>query len=86
MFTDVHGPILRSREGFEYWLTFVDQFSGFVAIYCLHKKSDTFLAFKQYKAWAENMMNNRIGTLRDDKGGEYSSAEFDTFLREHGIA
>lgn len=97
IFTDVHGPLLRSREGFEYWVTFVDQFSGFAALYCLRKKSDTFAAFKQYKAWAENAMNKRIeewdgedvrrtlGVLRDDKGGEYSSTEFDNFLRDNGI-
>lgn len=84
VFTDVHGPILRSREGFEYWLVFVDQYSGFAAIYTLRKKSDAFTAFKQYKAWAENKLQAKIGILRDDKGGEYSSTEFDQFLRDNG--
>jgi len=41
--------------------------------------------FKQFKAWAENLTGERMGSLRDDKGGEYMSREFEAFCIDHGI-
>ena len=38
--------------------------------------------FKQYKALVENQTGKTIKTLRDDKGGEYTSKEFDTLDRK----
>ena len=51
----------------------------------LKQKSETFAAFKQFKAWAENVTGAKLGTLRDDKGGEYMSREFEVFCIENGI-
>ena len=51
----------------------------------LKRKSETFATFKQFKAWAENDTGAKLGTLRDDKGGEYMSREFEAFCIEHGI-
>ena len=51
----------------------------------LKRKSETFATFKQFKAWAENDTGAKLGTLRDDKGGEYMSREFEVFCIEHGI-
>jgi hypothetical protein len=79
--SDVHGPVkVRTHQGYRYWVTFIDDFSRFKAVYLLKHKSETFAAFKQYKAWAENVTGARLGSLRDDKGGEYMSREFDAFL------
>ena len=81
-----HFPIglLRSHE-FNNWVTFIDDFSCFKAVYLLKRKSETFAAFKQFKAWSENLTGAKLGTLRDDKGGEYMSGEFEAFCLEHGI-
>ena len=46
---------------------------------------DTFAAFKQFRAWAESVTGVKLGTLRDDKGGEYMSRGFEAFCIEHGI-
>ena len=86
VFSDVHGPLpVRSRRGHLYWVTFIDDFSRFPAVYFITRKSDVFDAFRKYKAWAENLTGHRIGILRDDKGGEYSGADLDSFLAEAGI-
>jgi hypothetical protein len=67
-------------------VTFIDDFSCFPALYFLKRKSDVFDVFRKYKAWAENMTGCRIGVLRDDKGGEYMSSAFDSFLAGASIA
>jgi hypothetical protein len=55
------------------------------AVYYLTCKSDTFAAFKDYKAWAENAVGWKIGTLQEDKGGEFLGGVWDEFLCGHGI-
>src|SRR5258706_233751 len=86
IFSDVHGPLpVHSRRGHSYWVTFIDDYSCFPAVYFIAKKSDVFEAFRKFKAWAENVTGQRIGILRDDKGGEYIGGDFDDFLAEAGI-
>ena len=51
----------------------------------LKRKPETFAAFKQFKAWAENIIGHRLGCLHDDKGSEYMSREFEAFCIDHGI-
>jgi transposase InsO family protein len=87
VFSDVHGPVLvRSRQGHYYWVTFIDDYSRFPAIYFVAKKSNVFAAFRRYKAWAENATGQRISIFRNDKGTEYMSTEFDRFLKDAGIS
>ena len=86
VYTDVHGPVpTRSRRSNCYWVSFVDDHSRFPAVYFIGRKSEVFGAFKRYRAWAENVTGRKIGILRDDKGGEYTSAEFDRYLTDAGI-
>ena len=86
VFSDVHGPLtIRLRHGNFYWVTFIDDYSRFPAVYFLSHKSGVFEAFQRYKAWAENVTGHRVGTLRDDKGGEYMSGDFEAFLANAGI-
>ena len=56
VFSDVHGPVpVRSRQGHYYWVTFIDDYLQFPAIYFVTNKSDIFGTFWKYKAWAENI-------------------------------
>ena len=48
-------------------------------------KSDTFEAFKAFKAYAEDHHSAQIKTLRDDKGGEYMSNAFREFITKSRI-
>ena len=84
--SDLHGPLpVQSREGFHYWMSFVDDASRYTVIALLKKKSDAFEAFQNYKALTENLLNRKIKRFRDDKGGEYMSKEFNDFMAKHGI-
>ena len=51
----------------------------------MKKKSDSFGAFKTFKAYAENVTGMTLKFFRCDKGGEYMSKEFIDYLDEHGI-
>jgi hypothetical protein len=85
--SDLHGPVsVQTPQGFRYWISFVDDYSRYRNVYLLHKKSDAFLAFKEFKAFAEKQTGFPLKALRDDKGGEYMSKEMDDFLKAHGIA
>jgi transposase InsO family protein len=84
--SDVHQIGVTSHGGYKYWVSFIDDCSRFKALYPMKKKSDTFDCFKRFKAWAENLTGKKIKRLRDDKGGEYMSNEFQKFLDECGIS
>jgi transposase InsO family protein len=75
----------HSRRGNSYWVSFIDDHSRFPAVYFIAKKSGVFDAFRKYKAWSENLTGQKIGILRDDKGGEYVGGDFDKFLTDAGI-
>jgi transposase InsO family protein len=85
--SDLHGPLpVRTQEGYRYWITFIDDATRLWIVSFLHAKSEAFTAFKCFKQFAENLTDKRIKCLRDDKGGEYISNEFDNFLTEAGIS
>jgi len=86
VYSDVHGPMsTRIQWGNVYWVSFIEDYSCFPAIYFIRNKSDVFGVFKQYRAWVENVTGCRISILCDDKGGEYTSTELNRYLAEAGI-
>lgn len=54
-------------------------------IYLLKHKSEAFDKFKLFKAKLERQTGKKIGKLKSDRAGEYTSLEFSKFLSEHGI-
>ena len=86
VYSDVHGPVSgRSQQGNVYWVSFIDDYSHFPAIYFIKNKSDVFGVFKWYRVWVENITGCRISILHDNKGGEYTLTELDRYLAEAGI-
>jgi len=83
--SDLCGPFPQTKEGHKYWVTYIDDCTGLRAAYLLKRKSETFEAFKMYKAWAENELDAKIKALQDDKAGEYMSNAFIKFTDECGI-
>jgi len=70
----------RAREGYEYFITFTDDDSRHEYIYLMHRKSETYEKFKEFRAEAEKQLGKSIKTLRSDRGGEYLSADFLGYL------
>ena len=77
------GPLPSiSLSGYEYYATFIDDYSRNTCIYFLKNKSEVFGKFKEFKSLIENHSEMRIETLRSDNGGEYTSKEFEAFGKE----
>ena len=51
----------------------------------MHRKSETFDKFKEFRAEMEKQLGKSIKTLRSDRGGEYLSDDFLGHLIENGI-
>ena len=52
--SDVCGPLnTQARGGYEYFVTFIDDYSRFGYVYLMARKSETFEKFKEFRAEAE---------------------------------
>ena len=84
--TDVCGPLsVQARGGYEYFVSFIDDYSRYGCIYLMRRKSETFGKFKEFRAEAEKQLGLSLKTLRSDRGGEYLDNEFTDNLIENGI-
>ena len=84
--SDVCGPFdTRARGGFNYFVTFIDDFSRYGYLYLMRYKSETFERFKNFKNELENQLDKCIKAIRFDQCGEYLSQEFDDYIRDCGI-
>ena len=84
--SDVCGKInSKSLSGAEYFLTFVDDKTRYVWVYILKYKSQVFKCFQEWKAMVERSTGHKLIALRTDNGGEYTSTEFQSYLKKEGI-
>ena len=80
------GPLsIPARGGYQYFITFTDDFSRYSYMYLLKHKSESFEKFKIFKNEVQNQLGKSIKALRSYRGGEYLSQEFDRHLKECGI-
>ena len=54
-------------------------------MYLMRHKSQAFEKFKEYKNEVEKQTGKSIKALRSDRGGEYLSQEFTSYLKDNGI-
>ena len=73
------------QGGYEYFITFTDDYSRYGYVYLMRHKSEAFDKFREYKAEAEKQLGVHIKQLRSDRGGEYLSGEFKSYLTQEGI-
>ena len=84
--SDVCGPLSSTaRGGFQYFITFTDDFNRYGYVYLMKHKSKSFEKFKVFKNEVQNQLGKNIKTLRSDRGGEYLRREFIDHLRDCGI-
>lgn len=77
------GP--RLAGGAEYIVTFIDDKSRYVWLYVLKFKSEVFSKFQDWKAMVVWSTGRKLRVLWSDNGGEYTSREFDQYLKSEGI-
>ncbi|TYJ98400.1 gag/pol protein [Cucumis melo var. makuwa] len=84
--SDLCGPMnVKARGGYEYFISFIDDYSRYDHVYLIQNKSDSFETLKEYKAEVENESGKTITTLRLDRSGGYMDLRFQDYLIEHGI-
>ena len=84
--TDICGPMqTQSLGGSRYFITFTDDYSRYCSTYFLKSKSEALEKFKEFKVSVETESGMKIKAMRADRGGEYLSDEFKSFLKKCGI-
>ena len=84
--TDICGPMqTKSFGGSRYFITFTDDYSRCCKTYFLKEKSEALEKFKEFNTAIERESEQSIKALRADRGGEYLSEEFGSYLKKHGI-
>ena len=84
--SDVCGPMsIQARGGYEYFITFTDDYSRFGYVYLMKRESKAFEKFKEFKAEVKNQLGKRIKAIRSDRGGKYLLGYFKDYLTKHEI-
>ena len=83
--SDVWVSPVVSRDGSQYYVIFIDDYSRFTWMYPLFNKSDVFSCFVKFKAVVENLFSCHIKKFQSDNGGEYVSKQFISFFDTIGI-
>lgn len=84
--SDVCGKMSsKSLSGAEYFMTLIDDKTRYVWVYVLKRKDQVFEKFREWKALVEKSTGRTLKALRTDNGGEYTSAEFEKYLKSEGV-
>lgn len=83
---DICGPIKpESNSKRRYFITFIDDYSRKTWVFFLSEKFAALETFKKFKIDVEAESGNTIKCLRTDRGGEFTSSEFNEFCSSNGI-
>ena len=63
--SDVCGPLnVQARGGYEYFVTFIDDYSRYEYVYLMQRKSETLGKLKEFLAEAERQLGKSLLCLR----------------------
>jgi transposase InsO family protein len=75
----------KSLQGDIYLIFLIDDYSRMIWVIFLREKSKALENFKILKATVETKTRLKLKCLRFDKGGEFTSSEFNEFCEENGV-
>jgi hypothetical protein len=76
---------ISSLRGVLYFLLFINDFSRYIHVYFLYKKSEALSYFIQYKNLVENEISQKILFLHSNNGGKFTSQNFNKLCVDYGI-
>lgn len=83
---DLCGPIIPSTAARnKYFFFIIDDHSRYMWSILLKEKGEAFEKFKRFRTIVELETKTRIKCFRTDRGGEFTSTEFNNFCEERGI-
>ena len=84
--SDVCGKMSsKSLSGAEYFVTFIDDKTRYVWVYIIKRKSDVFKCFCEWRSLVEKSFGRNVKCFWTDNGGEFTSDEFEGYLKDNGI-
>ena len=84
--SDIWGPCrTTSTLGYQYFVTFIDDFSRCTWVYLMKNRSELFSIFQKFCAEIKTQFDVSVKVLRSDNGREYFSSPFCEFLAAQGI-
>ena len=82
--SDVGGFMsVESLGGSRYYVMFIDEYSRYVTVFSMAKKSEVLDKLKLFRPWFERKYDCKIKTLQCDRGGEYLAC--DDYLKRFGV-
>ena len=78
------GKLPLTLGGARYVLSLIDDYSNFMTIYLLKRKSEAYMALKQFISYMENRQTP-VSIFRSDNGGEYSANHTQELLKNTGV-
>lgn len=86
VYTDVCGPLnVIALVGYDYFISFIDDYLWFGYIFLTRHKSESFEKFKESKIKVKKATKGSMKTLHNDRGGDYLSNEFKIYIKEMGL-
>ncbi|KAJ7961891.1 Retrovirus-related Pol polyprotein from transposon TNT 1-94 [Quillaja saponaria] len=84
--TDVWGPSrVSSSLGFQYFVTFIDDYSSCTWLFLMKNRSELFSIFQQFCVEIKTQFGVSIRILRSDNSREYFSTSFQHFMTSQGM-
>lgn len=84
--SDVCGPMrVASLGNKQYFVTFIDDFSGWCEVRFISHKNQVMNEFESYRTLVSTQHGVAVKCLQSDNGREYVNQAFDQLLSEHGI-
>ncbi|KAD5803413.1 hypothetical protein E3N88_14773 [Mikania micrantha] len=71
--------------GSKYFMLIVDDFTKYMWCHLLKSKDQALEAFKVFKGKVENKYDLKLKTLRSDRGGEFTSHDFNDYCAKEGV-
>ena len=85
--SNICGPMnVRVGYGTHYFITFIDDFTGYSHVYLISHKSKALECFKRYSRLVENQLNVNIKAQLTDRRREYLSNLLKNYCDDKGIA
>ena len=84
--TDVCGPMsTQAKGGYDYFITFMNDYSRYGYVYLMRRKSEAFEKFKEFRTEVENQLGKCITAIWSDRSGEYLLGDFKDYLIQNKI-